>query len=462
MTPFEELKQTLEKVKSCPDSDISLHWQRVCTLFLPMVRMEANSCATEYYQWAQQHLPHESLKFHYAEFLNAVNIFMKEDYEKALPKITEIRKTFEDVGDEDGVSISSLLTGVIYRSFGNYDLALKILIPPFEYFKSTGHYPIFLEGCCNSLANINFELRNYKESFSFFKTCYEATLKSGNEYFRIYALHGMGKVSMKLNQLDQARQYCTLALEDAEKNQDPLHICNSYAELANFYVEASNLEEAEALNKKALAIREQNKFIGAVATSCIKLGEIYIRQSRWDDALEILNKGLAIAEQLKVKPKMYQSHLLLSKVYKGKGELEKSLSHYEAFHDLHEKVLEEDNARKLSDARLIFESEQTKKENIIIKKQKEEIQNKNIELQETIDELTITRISRKAKALTLVVAIALFFVEDTILHFALHTIGERGYWISMIVKIVIIFSLSPINKAIEKSLVKKVILKRRN
>jgi len=462
MTASEELSQLLDKVKDCPDADIPFYWQKVCTLYIPMKNDERHPCVSSFYHWAQENTAPGSLKFHYAVYLHAADLFLLEEHEKALPLLSKVRKFFEDAGDEEGIALSSLVIGVIYRTFGNFDLALKTLVFPYEYFKSTGRYPIFLEGSCNSLANTNFELHNYEEAFSIFKTGYEASLRSGNYYFNVYALQGMGKVSMRLNRFDDAREYFTKALESAEKNKSPLHISNSFTELANFYVHDGNLEEAEALNKKALALREQNKLIGAVITSCINLGEIYVKQSKWNDALEILNKGLALAEQIKVKPKMYQVHLLLSQVYEGRNELDKSLYHHKIFHELREKVLEEDNARKLADARLIFEAEQTKKENIIIKKQKEEIQRKNIELQETIDELTITKISRKAKVLTIIIAIVMFVVEDTIIHFAMRSIvSDDSYLLSMLVKMVIIFSLSPIDKAIEKKLLKKVILKRK-
>ena len=121
----------------------------------------------------------------------------------------------------------------------------------------------------------------------------------------------------------------------------------------------------------------------------------------------------------------------------------------------------EDNARKIKNAQLAFEAEQTKKENAIIKIQKEEIERKNIQLQETIDKLTRARIGKKARAITLVIAIALFVLEDFILHFALTVVNSNNYFISIVVKMVIIFSLSPINKAVEGYLLKKVLRKKR-
>ena len=168
-----------------------------------------------------------------------------------------------------------------------------------------------------------------------------------------------------------------------------------------------------------------------------------------------------MAEQIKVKPKIYQVHLLLSRIYKAKNDLEKSLYHYEIFHEVREQVQEEDNARKLVDAKLIFEAEQTKKENIIIKKQKQEIERKNVELQDTIDELTLAKVSRKAKALTLGVAIVMFIFEDPIIGFGLRLLSSHNYWLSLFLKMAIIFSLSPINRTIEGFLLKKVIKKKR-
>ncbi len=461
MADLEKVNKLLDEVKLCADPDINKYWPQVCTIFIPMATAGSKECARSFYQWAEENVPRDSLKFYYAELLLATSYFMNDDHETALPMVSGLRKSFGEYDDQDGIEICSLLTGVIYRSMGNFDLALNTLIPVFDYFKRNRRYPIFFEGSCNSLGNVNFELHNYDEAYSIFNAGYKASLESGNHYFNIYALHGMGKIKMRLNQPVETLEYFNKALEVAETIEAPLHIGNSWSELANFYLHIGNLEAAEKLNKQALAIREQNNFTGAVVTSYINLGEIYIRQSRWEEAIDVLNKGLELAEKIKLKPKIYQVHLLLSKVYKAMNETAISLHHYEIFHEIREKVLEEDNARKLADAKLIFEAEQTRKENIIIKRQKEEIQRKNIELQETIDELTITRISRKAKALTLIIAIVMFIVEDTILHFTLHLVGEQGYFISLIVKMVIIFSLSPINKGIEHALVKKVIKRRK-
>ena len=121
----------------------------------------------------------------------------------------------------------------------------------------------------------------------------------------------------------------------------------------------------------------------------------------------------------------------------------------------------EDNAKSLADAKAIFEAEQTRKENVIIKEQKAEIQRQNHQLQDTIDELTRAKIGRKAKALTLAVAIVLFIFQDAILRTALRLLASDNYFLLLGVKMAIIFSLAPINRGIENHLLKKMMQKQR-
>jgi tetratricopeptide (TPR) repeat protein len=460
MTNLEQVNQSISELKTCQVTDTIKHISRVITFFKYLPRDEKSECAHAFHQWAENS-GCEPLKLSYAKFLLGLYHFTSEEFEAALQLFAEARRQFEDLNDLDGKAHCALLTAATYRTFGNIDLALKLSWEAYSQLTQSANSPSALAACANNMANIDFELHHYDDARSLFLVALEQSEKVEDFYFMIYALHGLGKVSMQQNQTKEAKEFFERALQLAEENHSPLGVSNSITELANFYASENNLDEAERLNRQALVMREENHFTAGAITSCIRLAEIFIKQLRWDEALHILNKGLLMAEEIKVKPKIYQVHLLLSKIYKAKNDPVKSLYHYEIFHEIREQVQEEDNARKLADAKLIFEAEQTKKENTIIKKQKKEIEKKNIELQETIDELTLTRVSRKAKALTLGVAIVMFIFEDPIIGFGLKVLSSNNYWLSLFLKMAIIFSLSPINATIERFLLKKVIKRKR-
>jgi tetratricopeptide (TPR) repeat protein len=460
MTHLEQVRQSIDGLKNCPIPDVNIHFSRIVTFFKYLPKEEKDECAMSFYKWAEQNREGEPRKFLYAELLLGMHYFIVEEFESALHLLTKARKEFDDISDNDGKAMCTLLIAATYRTFGNLDLSLKLAWEAYAQLKQSANNPSGLSACANHMGGINFELHNYDEARSMFSVACEEAKKVDDFYFMIYGLHGLGKVSMEQNNVVEATQFFHKALQLAEENHTPLGISNSMTELANFYFKENDLAETERLNKEALELREKNHLTAGAITNCMKLGEIYIRQARWEEALHILNNGLAMAEQIKVKPKIYQAHLLLSKIYKSQGDFATSLYHYEIFHDVKEQVQEEDNERRLADAKLIFEAEQTKKENVIIKKQKQEIEKKNIELQETIDELTLARVSRKAKALTLGVAIIMFIFEDPIIGFSLKLLASNNYWLALFLKMAIIFSLSPINRAIEHYLLKKVIKKK--
>jgi tetratricopeptide (TPR) repeat protein len=456
------INQKIRILETCSPLDVSKHCIAILESFLVLEKPMQKELAEELNTWAEKNAKHRPLLFAYAKLIFGYSYFSSEQFDTALPLLTEARDLFTQQDDKNGAAICTILTGSIYRTFGNVDLSLNAFWSGYEQLKHEELFQHFFIACTINLGGIYSEMKHDDEAIPLFKSALEMAEPHQKYYWVIYALHGLGKIYVAQKKYTEAKECLEKAMVAAEKFSNPVSLCNSLSEFGNYYFATGVYLQAEQYHKQALALREQNQFTGGAITSCIRLGEIFIRDSKPGEAIAVLSKGLVLAEQVGVKLKMYQLHLLLSEIYQGKNDLEKSLFHYKQFHELRDQVEVEDSARKLKNAQTIFTAEQTKKENTIIKKQKEEIEKKNIELQHTIDELTRARIGKKARAITLMIAIVLFVLEDFILHFALLAVPENNYFISMIVKIVIIFSLSPINKAIENYLLKKVVRNKMN
>ena len=461
MTDLEEVTKRLNAIKRCAAPDVHTHFSVALPRFRFIPAAERRACAEAFARWSSDHASDAPLKYGCAIFLQGLDRFMREELQSSLQLMIQARATFAEQDDREGLGLCAMAIGAIYRTFGNFDLALKMLWEAYEFLKASGRYPVFLAATANSMANINLDMGNLDEALAMFNVTCEESTRADDFYFTVYGLHGLGRVYMHQERGAEAADMLQRALHLAEQHEHPLHVSNSLTELATFHFRSGNLDEAEALSTRALAIREQHHLLNGAVTNCLRLAEIRGKRSEWTEARRLLTRALTIAEELKVKPKMAQVHLQLSEVYERTGDLEKSLFHYRLFHALREEVEREDNAKSLADAKAIFEAEQTKKENVIIKEQKAEIQRQNRELQDTIDELTRAKIGRKAKALTLAVAIVLFIFQDAILRTALRLLASDNYFLLLAVKMAIIFSLSPINRGIEHHLLKKVMQKQR-
>jgi predicted alpha/beta superfamily hydrolase/tetratricopeptide (TPR) repeat protein len=461
MTDLEEVTQRLDALKNCPAPDIHTHFSPALRRFRFIPRPGRRACADAFFQWANDHAADAPLKLGCAVFLQGMDRFIAEELQASLPLLTRARAVFVERDDREGLGLCAMLIGATYRTFGNYDLALKMLWEGFELLKTSGRYPIFLAATANSMANIDLDMGNLDEALAMFNVTYAESTRADDFYFAVYGLHGLGRVYMQQARAEDAKEMFERALRLAEKHEHPLHISNSLTELATFHFRSGNLDAAETLSTRALAIREQHRLLNGAVTNCLRLAEIRCVRSQWAEARQLLTRALAIAEELKVKPKMAQVHLQLSELYERMRDPKTSLLHYKQFHELREEVEREDNAKSLADAKAIFEAEQTRKENVIIKEQKAEIQRQNHQLQDTIDELTRAKIGRRAKALTLAVAIVLFIFQDAILRTALRLLASDNYFLLLGVKMAIIFSLSPINRGIERHLLRKVMRKRK-
>lgn len=370
MSQSEEFNQLFKKLKSCPPAEVGKFAVAIIETIVPLDKAQQQEIAETVYAWAKEHATNKPVLSRYARLIHVFSLFYHEQYEKALPAISDLHRVFEEQHDPDGASCLLIFQGSIYRTFGNVDLALKSCWSAHEQLTKSQVYPFLFLANLNNIAGIYFDRKHYAESIPYYERALALAQKLEKHYMVIYALHGLGKVYLMQQNYPVAKEWFDKAMVASEKYGVPLSVSNSLTELGNYYFTIGQYQEAEEFNKKSLAIREKNNLTGAAVTNCIRLGEIYIKQNRPDDAIEILDEGLKLAEQIQVKPKMYQINLLLSNIYENKNDLAKSLAHYKRYHELREQVELEDNERKIKNAQLVFEAEQTKKENVIIKKNK--------------------------------------------------------------------------------------------
>ncbi len=456
MNDLEAVTQRLDAIKRCAPADIHAHFEPALRRFRFIPHAERRICAEAFLQWADGALLDAQRMRAYATFLVALDRFISEDFRPALSLLIRARTLMAECHDDPGLGLCAMLIGGTYRTFGNYELALKVCWEAFGLLVASGQYPIFVAATANTMASIAYDMGDLDEAAAKWKITYDESAGADDFYFATYGLQGMGRVFMQRDQHVEAEDMFRRALAMAEQNHHPGHISSSLTELATFQFRMGHLDEAQSLSERALEIREERGLSAGAVTNCLRLAEIRGRRGQWEEALPLLTKALDIAESVDIKPKMAQVHFQLSELFERLHDPERSLSHYKLYHELHEQVQREDSARKLADARLIFEAEQTRKENVIIREQKAEIERKNVELQDTIDELTRAKIGRKAKAMTLALVIVLFVLQDLLLRTALGLLASNNYFLLLGVKMGIIFSLAPINRGIERHLLRQV------
>lgn len=456
----ENVQHELRALKKCQPSATMERFSALLRLFVELPRNEQQILTDDLFAWAERHANAHPLKAACARVCQTVTFVYSDRFGPALELALRTQRAFEKEKEALGGALCMVGIGVSYRAFGNVDLALRSLWEAYHELQKTELFAHMRMVAAYQIAGIYLDLKQHEEAIRLFGSTHDLAVKEGNQRLRTYSLQGLGKVYLLKGELGRAEDHLQQAVAAAELSGNPNTISGALTALAEMHRDTGDLEAAERLHLQALTLREAHGYIAGAATNCTCLGRVYTQRGRTDEAITLLHKGLALAEPLDLKTKIFQIHLLLSEIHQAAGDTAKGLFHYQRFHDIQTEVEVEDGAEKVKNLQVVFAAEQTRKENAIIKRQKAEIEAKNIELQNTIDELTRTRVGKKARAWTLVIAIVLFTIEDFILHSALVAISTDNFFVSLVVKMVIIFSLKPINGAVEHYLLKRIIRKK--
>lgn len=408
------------------------------------------------YTWTKENEIAQPKLFCLASLSIGFLFFHEGNYEASINSLMEAQKFFEAQKDDDGVAICSAMIGCDYRTFGDVELAIKYLLDSFHQLSKTGNYKPFLIYDAYHLAEIYSETNQLTESLRLHEIAFKLEEEIGNKNMAARSLCGFGIIYQQQKRFGMALENFERALQISIDTNNLQLKAKVLTDLGNYYTAMEEYDNAISYHEQALAIRQEQKIPGGLVTNQIHLAELFMKQGKNDEAISILDKALLVAEEIKVKPKIFQIHLLLSDIYKLKNELTKSIFHFKAYHEIREQVMHEDAEKKIKNMQLVFEAEQTKKENVIIKAQKKEIEIKNTELQNTIDELTRARVSKKAKALTMTVAVVLMISQESFMRFFVHQYTHGNFLISLGINGVIVLLLKPIESGIEEFLLKRV------
>ncbi len=453
---IEQLQQLFESFKKNPEKPIEFFTENwIPTLSLP--KDELRIYFQKIYDWADENRKAQPTIFALATFTMAFVNFHQERYDEALKIYNEAEKLFSDLNDEDGIAICKCSYGGVYRSLGNPELALKYFTESFHQLHKTHAYKVFEVIAAYGVPSIYMEMKSFEKAIPAFHLCLEISLKYNNANFEMLSYACLGDIYHQVGQDEKAMEFFQKGLTIGKTFNNQNFYSRMLSDLANYYFDKKDFDKSIQYNNEALAIRQELKIFGGAITNILQLSKINMLKSNVDAAIGDLQKALQIAEQIKVKPKIFQIHLLLSEIYEQQNDVQKSYEHYKLYHQINREVEKEDGELKLKRAEMIFEAEQTKKENVIIKAQKKKIEETNIELQKTIDELSLSKINRRAKAITTIIAIVLFIAEDSLLHFVIAPHTHENFFISLAANFAVVFAIKPIEKIVEHYLLHRFV-----
>ncbi|MCB9251146.1 MAG: tetratricopeptide repeat protein [Flavobacteriales bacterium] len=301
-------------------------------------------------------------------------LFLTDDFEQSKKYLNDAAVLFKEMQDEESIAACNVVMGFLYRSTGETDLAMRYGLYALDMLENTDRYKVYLIMCYYWLGGVYMENGHYDNALKMFESALNLDYPLGIQHFSARLVNAIGGVYMKQGKHELALMNLNKALELSNSETESTFIARGLTDLGDYYLAMENYVKAIEYNKQALEIRVHSNIRNGSITNYINLGEIYLKKGEGEKALNVLLECLPIAEDIHVKPKLYQIHQKLSEVYMLLGNTGDSFKHFRIFHETFEAVNNDDIENKVKNQLALYKAEQTRKENIIIKAQKEEIE----------------------------------------------------------------------------------------
>lgn len=240
------------------------------------------------------------------------------NYPQALEFYYKALKLKEEENDEAGISLSFMNIGSIHTLQGDYEKAL-------EY-----------EHRALKIA----EKLNDKRLIS---NCYEE----------------IGVVYLQTNN-PEALEYLQKALEIVGQLSYQSPILRVLSNIGDFYRARGDYTQALENYMRALKISEEMSRKRTICETSIKIGDIYILQKEYAKAFAYNQKSLELANELKLMDNLKDIHKQLSVIYAATNDYKKAYLHYKRYTQINDSVYNEKNVKKIAELEYIYKFEKEK------------------------------------------------------------------------------------------------------
>jgi serine phosphatase RsbU (regulator of sigma subunit) len=271
------------------------------------------------------------------------------------------------IGFEMGLALAYNNLGIIYARTGSDDSALKYVQKARNIWEKYGDKP-GIAGTWITVGNIYNTRKFYREAIRSFSMAV-LVRKVGNSGLGL----GMGYTSLSLayhniNKFDSAIYYNLKGLEIYRAAHDTEKIATSLQNLVNEY-ENTDLEKARRCGEEAIKLSEMIDDKANLAYALIGQAHIYMKLKNFAKAKEYLEKGIPLGEALQSLDLLEGGYDYLAQIAAYNGDFKAAYDHVLKKNALHDSIMSAQTNEQILDVQKKYES--AKKDRDLILKDNE-------------------------------------------------------------------------------------------
>lgn len=251
-----------------------------------------------------------------------------ENYTKAVPVLRRSN-------DKDGFGITLNNLGMLLKSTGQYQQALKYMMEAVIVLKDSG--PRSLGIRMNNIGLIYHEMGDLEKAVSYYKEALKLKRRAGDRNGIAATLNNLGKVSVDRKRYNDALHYYNEALVLIRQSGFRYGEATLLQNIGEVYVETSSAKAGEFFEQARKIWKELGSRSG-VASADSSIGSFLLKQNQPVEAISKLESARSLRQQIQDRSGEANTLLLLAKAYRKAGQSEQAMAAIEEALNINEQI----------------------------------------------------------------------------------------------------------------------------
>ncbi len=234
----------------------------------------------------------------------------------------------------------------------------------------------------NKLGAVYYYLGNYGKAIEYWKQSLSVSEGIDDKESQSFLLNNIGLIYEKQGKYDSALVNHRQSLKIKEDLNDRAGISGSINNIGNIFFHKKEYKRAIEHWKLALNIKEELDEKPGIINSLQNIGYGYYHLKDYPNALEYINKGLKVANEINHKYYLKEGYIKLADVYFEMKNFEKAYEYQQLFWRMKDTIFNEQNQKQMAELETKYQTEKKQKEievqNLQLNEQKAEIKSQRI------------------------------------------------------------------------------------
>lgn len=273
----------------------------------------------------------------YSRLLRATDQIQAHQFEEARQQLTESRQWANAAGDIRAQAWVDAVSGDLYHALGQPQLALGDYIAAQQQARPLAD-PLFLGLLANQIVNLYQEEQEPQKALQYANEATNYFHALGNPILLSQALSVLASLNRNQGDMNMALVYFFNALDLLDEGSQRTRVAQLKYEIGKTYLQSGNLPLARSYLSAARQAHRAGDDKEPLIDTLLLLGELHLKQQEAAIAILQLEGAQELANQIDDVRRQLEIYRLLSLAYEQKGYLQQALESYKRFHQLSERI----------------------------------------------------------------------------------------------------------------------------